>query len=114
MDIDYRAIGERIRKNRNQKGWTQEELAFNIGVTSPYLSRVENGSQKPSLTTIMALAEALHVTVNDLLMDSPPIDVGAMPREIELLFDGCSDYEKKFIILSASAIKNILRQMKRK
>lgn len=114
MNIDNVAIGGRIREHRNQRGWPQEELAFRAGVTAPYLSRVECGLQTPSLKTIMALADAMDITVNDLLMDRPPMDIGALSREIDLLFDGCSDYEKKFILLSASATKNILRQMKRK
>lgn len=112
MIIDYEAIGERIRNYRKRKGWPQEELADQADVSAPYLSRVECGHQRPSLKTIMALADALNVTVNDLLMDTPPMDAGALSREVELLFDGCNDYEKTFILLIASATKNTLRQMK--
>lgn len=45
MNIDYEAIGRRIRTRRIQKGMTQEQLAALIERESAYLSRIEHGNQ---------------------------------------------------------------------
>lgn len=44
MNIDYEAIGRRIRTRRIQKAMTQEQLAALIERESAYLSRIEHGN----------------------------------------------------------------------
>ena len=56
-DIDKKAIGERLRSVRVNKGLTQEQLSEEIGVTSKYLSKVENGAAAPSLQFILRFSE---------------------------------------------------------
>lgn len=46
MNIDYEAIGRRIRTRRIQKAMTQEQLAALIEWKPAYLSRIERGNQK--------------------------------------------------------------------
>ena len=58
----------RILDLRNKAGITQVELARKIGITPAYLSDLEKGKKKnPSVSVMIRLAEALNVTVNDLL-----------------------------------------------
>ena len=40
-ELDYKMIGQRIRAERNKKGWQQAELAFRAGMTSAHLSHIE-------------------------------------------------------------------------
>lgn len=69
MNIDYNAIGLRIRKLRCQKLWTQEKLAEKADIAPDYLCRIELGKKRPSLRSILLIAEALDTTVDDLLID---------------------------------------------
>jgi transcriptional regulator with XRE-family HTH domain len=64
------AIGERIRYYRNQKGWTQEQLAEALEIQGTYIGRVERGEQNLQLSTLEKIAEALHINANNLLIDS--------------------------------------------
>ncbi|MBI6111751.1 helix-turn-helix domain-containing protein [Clostridium perfringens] len=57
---------QRIRKSKNPKV-TQQDLAKATGLSRSYLSDVEHNRYNPSLDTTIALAEALDVTVNDLV-----------------------------------------------
>ncbi|WP_415275089.1 helix-turn-helix domain-containing protein, partial [Clostridium perfringens] len=57
---------QRIRKAKDPK-ITQQDLAKATGLSRSYLSDVEHNRYNPSLDTTIALAEALDVTVNDLV-----------------------------------------------
>ena len=56
----------RIRAHREAAGLTQGELAEQAGIGRVTLNRVEQGTQTPSLSAAIALAEALDVTLDDL------------------------------------------------
>ena len=64
MNIDYEAIGRRIRTRRIQKAMTQEQLAALIEREPAYLSRIEHGNQKPSLDTLLRKYSAAMSDVN--------------------------------------------------
>ncbi|WP_375449955.1 helix-turn-helix domain-containing protein [uncultured Devosia sp.] len=60
-------FGRRVREVRHERGWTQEQLAFEAGVKRAYLSEVENGQRNVSLDVVEKLAKALGVTAESLL-----------------------------------------------
>lgn len=70
--IDYISIGMRIKKNRNMLGITQEALAEEINISVPHISRIETGSAKPSLQTLVDICNALHITIDDLMRENLP------------------------------------------
>ena len=53
---------------RKQRGLTQKELAEKVGTTQTVISRLENASVKPSLETILKVAEALDAAVDFRLL----------------------------------------------
>jgi len=55
-----------IRERREQKGWSQEDLAGKVGVTRQTIANIENGLNEPRVTIAIAIAVALGVTVYDL------------------------------------------------
>jgi transcriptional regulator with XRE-family HTH domain len=61
-------LAENLKMLRRQAGLTQEELADRIGETQPYISELETGAvRNPRVETLLALADALGTTVDDLL-----------------------------------------------
>ncbi len=57
-----------LKKLRQQKGLTQEEVANRVGVTKPYIAMLESGARKnPSLDVLKRLAKALKVEITELL-----------------------------------------------
>ena len=70
MELDYKAIGKRVKIARIKADLTQEKLAEQIELSPTHLSNIETGTTKVSLTTIVNIANALSVSVDDLLCDS--------------------------------------------
>ena len=61
-------IGGRIRALRQEKGFTLPALAENAGLSKGLLSNIENASDaNPSLDTLHKIAEALDITLADIL-----------------------------------------------
>lgn len=68
-----RAIGQRIRRQREAVGLSQRQLAANR-YTSSYMSALESGRVKPSMAALSYLAERLGCSINDLLGDAAADD----------------------------------------
>jgi transcriptional regulator with XRE-family HTH domain len=59
-------IGTRISQLRQDRGWTQKELADMVGIGSNHVSRIETGKMQPRRSTMKALAEAFEINLEDL------------------------------------------------
>ena len=59
-----------IRKHRERKGWTQEELARRTGLSRPMVTRLERGERMPSFPTLDKLASALGLRVYVRLVET--------------------------------------------
>lgn len=70
MDI-CRQVGRNLARIRRERGWSQEELAFESGVHRTYVSGVERGARNPTIRVIARLAATLRVKPADLLADLP-------------------------------------------
>ena len=60
-------LAKRIKELRKEKDLTQEDLGKLINVTKVSICCYENGTRIPSLETIVALANAFEVSLDDLL-----------------------------------------------
>lgn len=61
------AIGSRVRELRNARGLTLQSLADMTGLSPSLLSLVERGKTSPSIGTLVSVAHALGVHMNDLV-----------------------------------------------
>lgn len=62
-----RSIAERLIKLRKKNNYSQTFVARRIGVTPALISALEKQERKPSLDTLMALADIYHVSTDYLL-----------------------------------------------
>jgi XRE family transcriptional regulator, regulator of sulfur utilization len=56
-----------LRQLREERGWSQEQLAAQAGLNRSYLGEVERGSAMPTLTTVAKLASALEIRLSLLM-----------------------------------------------
>ncbi len=105
MKIDYIAIGLRIRKLRKQKFWTQEKLAEKADIAPDYLCRIELGKKHPSLKSVLLIANALNITVDDLLIDVQKKNVSDFKKEETSLLAGCTEKQRHFVMTVCHNIK---------
>ena len=69
-NIDYKEIGQRIRKRRLELGLTQDQASEKVGITTKYWSNIEtNNIESVGLQTLYAIAVALNTNINYLLSD---------------------------------------------
>lgn len=68
--MDYKKLGVRVKKVRNEKGLTQAKLAEIMGYSVQHISHVETGNTKLSVELLVELANTLEVSVDELLIDS--------------------------------------------
>jgi len=57
----------RIKRLRDERGLTQEQLAHKAQISLGYLGRLETGRHDPKLSTLLKIAKALGVPVTELL-----------------------------------------------
>jgi transcriptional regulator with XRE-family HTH domain len=70
--MDLRDIfASNLRRLRNAKGLSQDDLAYDSGISRSYLSQIEKGTFYASLRVIGRLAESLAVEPADLLKLPP-------------------------------------------
>lgn len=110
MELDYLAIGMRVRRYRKEKGLTQQTLAELSNQEPSNISHIERGATKLSLPTIVSIANALGVTVDDLLCDSLVEVRSSFERDAAMLLADCSHTELKIITETMRSLKEVLRQ----
>ena len=109
MELDYQAIGVRIRRFRKARGLTQQALAERSNQEPSNVSHIERGATKLSLPTMVNIANALEVTVDELLCDSLPASKDIFERETAHLLADCSHWERKVIVETIRTLKENLR-----
>ena len=63
-------IGERVRKYRREKGWSQEQLGELVHFSQSKISKIERGDWD-SLSDLRLIARALGVKLKELIDDEP-------------------------------------------
>jgi HTH-type transcriptional regulator, competence development regulator len=94
---------DKLRDLRKLKGFTIRELAERSGVSTAYISQLENSNRGiPSPDVLMKLSEGLNTSYSDLMeiagylenparaeeLPSAPVNLRRFIRENELIFDG--------------------------
>ncbi len=60
-------FGERLKKERTNKGWSQEKLAEQLFVSRQSVSKWETGQNYPSIEIIIKISDLFDVTIDELL-----------------------------------------------
>lgn len=110
MNLDYKAIGKRVKIARINAGINQENLAELAGITPTHLSNIETGTTRVSLQTLVRLANALYVSSDDLLCDNVVKAKIQFERDLSMILDDCDDYEIRIITDVARSLKDTLRR----
>lgn len=95
-------IGDRIRFFRQNKKLTLKELSLKAGLSISFLSDIENGRRLPSLENLSKIAEALDVSLSDLVEKdskiSEEINEDAEIRAIARAFKELSPKNRKLLL----------------
>lgn len=61
------AFGKNLKRLRTNSNFTQEELAYQSGVSLSQIARMETGKINPTLCTLVTVAQTLKIRAPDLL-----------------------------------------------
>ncbi|MHB8172537.1 MAG: helix-turn-helix domain-containing protein [Thermincolia bacterium] len=102
------AVGKKIA--RIKKDITQDQVAEITGLSNPHVSNVETGSTKPSLPTIIKIANALSVSVDELLCDNIVHSKAVFEKELSELLADCNKKETHAIVEIAKTAKAVFKK----
>lgn len=110
MAINFKEAGKRIRIARVKANITQETLSEMVDISPSHMSNIETGTTHVSLKTMVNIANALSVSMDDLLCDSIVHSRTQMEGDIYEILSSCRDeYEVHLVKDLVGAILPILR-----
>lgn len=65
-ELFLKALGERIRSIRQEQNLSQDDLAVKANIEQKLISKIELGTNSPSITTLDKIARALGLTVSQI------------------------------------------------
>ena len=60
-------LGQNLRRAREERGWSQEQLALKCGVHRTYVGAVERGEYNVTILTLRKITRRLGISVQDAL-----------------------------------------------
>jgi len=109
MEFSKTELGNRIKRIRRKKGITQQTLAELTECSTTHICYCETGRRHMSIDTLVRIANALHVTADELLIDSLENTVKVSNHEFATVLVDCTEYEKQVLLDVLNATKKSLR-----
>ncbi|ABB14635.1 helix-turn-helix domain-containing protein [Carboxydothermus hydrogenoformans] len=82
MEINTKAIGQRIREEREKLELSREEFAEILGLSDYYVGQLERGERQMSLPVLVNIAQCLHVSLDYLIFGSTPFEPSGVQENI--------------------------------
>lgn len=103
---EKRLIGLRIKELRKNKGLSQEELAEKAETSPNYLSRMERGTENPTIDMLIKISRAMDVEMRETF------DFGHKEKPLELkefLIEFIKEADEEKLRLAVKILRAILR-----
>jgi len=72
VKLTKQTVGDRIKKRRNELGWTQDVLAEKAGISKSFLSDLENGKRSVGADTLLEIGRVLSLSLDYLMTAEKP------------------------------------------
>lgn len=111
-------LAQNLRRLRTERGWSQAELAEQVGVHLTHVSRVETGKYTPGLEFVVKAARAFGITVDELVAEHPEsleevrLEDKELTERLRLLEDlDERDREALFTVMDAVLTKQRMKKV---
>ncbi len=95
--MDLQKVGARLSVARKRKGWSQEQLAEKVNLSTIYIGMVERGEKELKLSTFCTIINALDVSADEILFEATKYGFYARMEKYALLFSQLDDEQKDAI-----------------
>lgn len=101
--MDLQVVGQRIKMARESKNLSQEDLAEMVDLSPSHISVIERGVKTTKLDTFVAIANALEVSADTLLVDVVEHSVLGITNELYDMISGMQKKDQKRILNAVRA-----------
>lgn len=97
FDFDFMPIGQAIKKAREARGMTREQLSGIIGFAPRHLQAIENEGQYPSIELFIQLITMFDVSVDEYIFPNKEVKKSSVRRRLDARLDELDDRELSVI-----------------
>lgn len=97
FDFDFMPIGQAIKKAREARGMTREQLSGIIGYAPRYIQSIENEGKYPSIELFIHLITMFDVSVDEYIFPNKEVKKSSVRRRIDAQLDNLDDRELSVI-----------------
>ena len=97
FDFDFTPIGQAIKKAREAKGMTREQLARIVDYDPRHLQAVENEGQYPSIELFIQLITMFDVSVDEYIFPNKEVEKSSVRRRLDAQLNRLDDRELSVI-----------------
>ena len=97
FDFDFMPIGQAIKKAREAKGMTREQLSEIIGYAPRHIQAIENEGKYPSIELFIQLIQMFDVSVDEYIFPNKEVKKSSVRRRLDAQLDNLDDKELSVI-----------------
>ena len=102
FDFDFTPIGQAIKKAREARGMTREQLSGIIGYAPRHIQSIENEGQYPSIELFIQLITMFDVSVDEYIFPDNEVKKSSVRRRLDAQLDNLDD--KELSVIEATVI----------
>ena len=104
--FDFMPIGQAIKKAREAKGMTREQLAGIIGYAPRHIQAIENEGQYPSIELLVQLATMFDISLDQFIFSESKACKSDTRRRIDRILDTLNERDLTVIEATANSLKS--------
>ena len=97
FDFDFMPIGQAIKKAREARGMTREQLSGIIGYAPRHIQAIENEGNYPSIELFIQLITMFDVSVDEYIFPNKEVKKSSVRRRLDAQLDNLDDRELSVI-----------------
>ena len=108
FDFDFTPIGQAIKKAREARGMTREQLSGIIGYAPRHIQSIENEGQYPSIELFIQLITMFDVSVDEYIFPDNEVKKSSVRRRLDAQLDNLDD--KELSVIEKQLLSDYVRQ----
>ena len=104
FDFDFMPIGQAIKKAREARGMTREQLSEIIGYAPRHIQAIENEGKYPSIELFIQLIQMFDVSVDEYIFPDKEVKKSSVRRRLDAQLDKLDDKELSIIEATANGL----------
>ena len=97
FDFDFTPIGQAIKKAREARGMTREQLSGIIGYAPRHIQSIENEGKYPSIELFIQLITMFDVSVDEYIFPNKEVKKSSVRRRLDAQLDNLDDKELSIV-----------------